>query len=61
MNKFSRFLCDPVKVVKNAALILMCAGILVYVYLQAMGRVDSDIETEPCALVNIKRTDPADS
>lgn len=61
MDRFSRFLCDPVKVVKNAIMILLSIGILLYVYLQAMGRVDSDIETEPCALVNINRTVDADS
>ena len=61
MDRFSRFLCDPVKLVKNIAMILFCIGILLYVYFQAVGRMDSDIQTEPSALVNIYRTAPADS
>lgn len=61
MDRFSRFLCDPVKVIKNIIMILLSIGILFYVYFQAMNRVDSDIETEPCALVNINRTVDADS
>lgn len=53
MDRFAKFFCDPVKVVKSIASAALCVGVLVYVYLQVMGGVDSDIVTETAMHVTL--------
>lgn len=53
MDRFARFFCDPKKVVKLVLGALFAIFLLIYVYLQAMGGFDGDIETEKAYLVSM--------
>lgn len=53
MDRFARFFCDPKKVVKLVCGILLAIFLLIYVYLQASGGFDGDIETEKAYLVSM--------
>ena len=61
MDRFAKFFCDPVKVVKYIASFALCIGIVVYVYLQVMGGFDSDIVTETAMHVTLNETISADA
>ncbi len=53
MDRFSKYFCDPVKIVKNVLMVLLFAGVLVYVYLQTVSGFDSGLETETAMLVRL--------
>ena len=61
MDRFAKFFCDPVKVVKNIAAYALCIGVVVYVYLQVMGGFDSDIITETSMHVVLNDSIPAEA
>ena len=61
MNRFAKFLCDPVKVIKFIAVSVFGIVVLVYAYLQSMGGFDSKIETETSYLVSLNDTVKADA
>ncbi len=61
MDRFAKFFCDPVKVVKYIASFALCIGIVVYVYLQVMGGFDSDIVTETAMHVTLNDSISADA
>ena len=53
MDRFARFFCDPVKVIKAIIVALLCIGVLVYVYFQIIGGSGNEIETEMSMLVTL--------
>ncbi|MBR5468335.1 MAG: hypothetical protein IKU80_03770 [Firmicutes bacterium] len=61
MDKFSRFFCDPAKVIKSVAVAFICLGILVYVISQAVGSAGNGIETETSMLVTLNDSIEADA
>ena len=60
MDRFAKFFCDPVKVIKTIIVYALCIGVVVYVYLQVMGGFDSDIVTETAMHVTMNDSVPAD-
>lgn len=56
MNKFSKFWCDPVKVVRTLLAFALCVGVVIYVYLQVMGGFGGSIETETAMHVSLNET-----
>ena len=56
MNRFARFFCDPLKVIKFIAVAVLGIVVVVYAYLQSMGGFDSKIETETSYLVSLNET-----
>ncbi len=61
MERFAKFLCDPVRVVKTIAALAVCIGIVVYVYFQVMGGFNQGIETETAMHVSMNETIKAES
>lgn len=61
MDRFAKYFCDPVKVIKNIAAYALCIGVVVYVYLQVMGGFDSDIVTETAMHVTMNDFVSADA
>ncbi len=61
MDRLSKFLCDPAKVIKYLAMLVVGVGVLVYVYYQAMGGADKEIETETSVLVSMDISIEADA
>lgn len=61
MDRFARFFCDPVKVIKALAIAVLCIGVLIYVYVQILGGSDNEIETEMSMLVTLNDTIEADA
>ena len=61
MDRFARFFCDPVKVLKALAVAVLCIGVLVYVYAQIIGTSDDEIETELSMLVTLNDSVEADA
>lgn len=61
MDRFAKFLCDPVRVIKSIAALLVCVGIVVYVYLQVMGGFNQGIVTETALHVSLNETISTDS
>lgn len=55
MDRFARFFCDPIKVLKF--LCALCFGILIiaYVYHQSLGVIDDEIETEMSYLITLNQ------
>lgn len=53
MDRFARFFCDPVKVVKLIASLLFGVFIIVYVYFQVIGGFDNEIVTESSMLISL--------
>lgn len=56
MNKFSKFLCDPAKVVKTVVAFGVCVGVVIYVYLQVMGGFGGGLVTETAMHVSLNET-----
>ena len=61
MDRFAKFFCDPVKVIKAVAVAVLCIGVLVYVYFQIIGGSDNEIETEMSMLVTLNDSVEADA
>ncbi|MBQ8758559.1 MAG: hypothetical protein IJZ20_02595, partial [Clostridia bacterium] len=61
MDRFAKFLCDPARVVKTIIALLVCIGIVVYVYLQVIGTFDRGIVTETAMYVTLNDTITADA
>ena len=61
MDRFSKFFCDPVRVIKSVAVIALCVGVLVYVIFQAMGTAGSGIEAQISMLVTLNDSIKADA
>lgn len=53
MDRFARFFCDPLKVVKLIASLLFGVFIVVYVYFQVIGGFDNEIITESSMLITL--------
>lgn len=60
MDKFSKFFCDPARVIKTVAASLVCIGVLVYVIVQSVGASGSGIETQTSMLVTLNDSIEAD-
>lgn len=56
MSKFKNIWCDPVKVLRVLIGAFLGIGLVVYVWVQATGDFDSDIETETAVLVSVNDT-----
>ncbi len=61
MDRITRFLCDPKKVIKSLAVLALSIGVLVYVYSQSIGVTQSDIVTETSVLVSLNDSIKAES
>lgn len=61
MDRFARFFCDPLKVIKFIAVLVFSIGIIIYAYFQAMGGFDNDIVTETSYLVSMNDSIEADA
>ncbi len=53
MDKFSKLLPDPIKLLKALIFVFAGAGLVVYMWLQATANFDSDILTETAVLVTV--------
>ena len=56
MDRFTRFLCDPIKVLKTLITASLGIGLVVYVWLHATSDFDSDIVTEKAYNVTVNET-----
>ncbi len=56
MSIFSKFWCDPIKLLKTLLALALCIGIVIYVYLQVMGGFSGSIETETAMHVSLNET-----
>jgi len=56
MDRFAKFLCDPVKVIKTLIAAAVGIGLVVYVWLLATGDFDSDIVTAKSVSVAVNET-----
>ena len=61
MDRFAKFLCDPVRVVKTIVAFAVCVGIVVYVYMQVMGGFNQGLLTETALHVSLNETISADA
>lgn len=61
MERFARFFCDPIKVIKTVAVLAVSIVVVVYAYLQAMGGFNDEIETTVSYLVNLNDSIDADA
>ena len=61
MDKFSRFFCDPARVVKSLAVAFICVGVLVYVIVQSLGTTGAGIKTQISLLVTMNDSIEADA
>lgn len=61
MDRFARFFCDPIKILKLLIAVLGGVVIVFYVYHQAMGGFNEKIETEMSILVDMNDSVPADA
>ena len=61
MDRFSRFFCDPVKVLKFIASMLLCIFVFVYVYFQVIGGADNEIITETSMMISLNDTISCDA
>ena len=53
MDRFARFFCDPVKVLKMIATLALCVFAVIYVYFQVIGGFDDEIVTESSMLMSL--------
>jgi len=61
MSIFSKFWCDPIKLIKTLLALALCVGVVIYVYLQVMGGFSGSIETETAMHVSLNETIETDS
>lgn len=61
MERFARFFCDPVKVIKLIAVLALSIFLVLYVYFQVIGGFDDEIITETSMLVSLNDTIECDA